>query len=217
MSVRVMHLVWKYGCPMAEKIVLLKLADCGNDQGESIYPKKESVASDCGCTVRHVQAVIEKYVRMDVLAVAQQGGGRGNPTVYTLDPNALNPEPQSLNALQTVNAVPLKGEPQTLKGEPHANDTLYRKSDEPLGNRDTRARPSSLEEVAEYMRQIEVPYPLEEAGKFWDYRESNGWKVGQNAMKDWKASVRYWKRNIKPARGKRESIREANERLGDGA
>ena len=31
--------------------------------------------------------------------------------------------------------------------------------------------------------------------KFFDYYESNGWKVGRNAMKDWKAAVRTWERN----------------------
>lgn len=31
--------------------------------------------------------------------------------------------------------------------------------------------------------------------KFFDYYESNGWKVGKNPMKDWKAAVRTWERN----------------------
>ena len=30
---------------------------------------------------------------------------------------------------------------------------------------------------------------------FFDYYESNGWKVGKNAMKDWQAAVRTWERN----------------------
>lgn len=30
---------------------------------------------------------------------------------------------------------------------------------------------------------------------FIDYYDSNGWKVGKNSMKDWKASVRTWERN----------------------
>lgn len=31
--------------------------------------------------------------------------------------------------------------------------------------------------------------------QFLDYYESNGWKVGRNSMKDWKATVRTWERN----------------------
>nr|DAF78121.1 MAG TPA: DnaD like replication protein [Caudoviricetes sp.] len=31
--------------------------------------------------------------------------------------------------------------------------------------------------------------------QFFDYYESNGWKVGKNSMKDWKAAVRTWERS----------------------
>lgn len=31
-----------------------------------------------------------------------------------------------------------------------------------------------------------------DANQFYDYYESNGWKVGKNSMKDWKAAVRTW-------------------------
>jgi len=34
-----------------------------------------------------------------------------------------------------------------------------------------------------------------DAQKFVDYYESNGWRVGKNAMKDWRAAVRTWERN----------------------
>lgn len=42
-----------------------------------------------------------------------------------------------------------------------------------------------------------VAYVLEvnatvDAKAFWDYYESNGWRVGRNPMKDWKATVRQW-------------------------
>ena len=33
------------------------------------------------------------------------------------------------------------------------------------------------------------------AERFMDYYESNGWKVGKNSMKDWKATVRTWEKN----------------------
>ena len=37
--------------------------------------------------------------------------------------------------------------------------------------------------------------------KFIDYYESNGWKVGKNSMKDWKAAIRTWEKrtpNVSP-------------------
>lgn len=50
----------------------------------------------------------------------------------------------------------------------------------------------TVEEVREYCRQRGNHV---DADKFWNYYESNGWKVGKNPMKDWKAAVRTWERN----------------------
>lgn len=36
-----------------------------------------------------------------------------------------------------------------------------------------------------------------DAARFVDYYEANGWKVGLNGMKDWKAAVRTWERREK--------------------
>ena len=33
------------------------------------------------------------------------------------------------------------------------------------------------------------------ATKFFNYYEANGWKVGKNSMKNWKAAVRTWEQN----------------------
>ena len=38
--------------------------------------------------------------------------------------------------------------------------------------------------------------------KFFDYYSSNGWKVGKNPMKDWKAAVRNWEKNSTTGQGK---------------
>lgn len=50
----------------------------------------------------------------------------------------------------------------------------------------------SLEEVKEYCLERNNSVDAE---MFIDYYESNGWKVGKNSMKDWKACVRTWERN----------------------
>lgn len=34
--------------------------------------------------------------------------------------------------------------------------------------------------------------------RFVDYYSSNGWKVGKNPMRDWKAAVRAWSRRDSP-------------------
>jgi hypothetical protein len=52
--------------------------------------------------------------------------------------------------------------------------------------------PPSVEEVHEYMTQIEFNG---NAQKFVDHYTANGWMVGKNKMKDWKAAVRTWRGN----------------------
>ena len=50
----------------------------------------------------------------------------------------------------------------------------------------------TIEEVSDYCNERNNDVDAE---KFYDYYSSNGWKVGKNAMKDWKASVRTWEKN----------------------
>ena len=38
-----------------------------------------------------------------------------------------------------------------------------------------------------------------DAERFWNFYESKGWKVGKNPMKDWRAAVCNWAKDIKPA------------------
>ena len=50
----------------------------------------------------------------------------------------------------------------------------------------------TLEEVAEYCRSRGNKV---NAQHWFDHYSANGWKVGRNAMKDWRAAVRNWERN----------------------
>ena len=52
--------------------------------------------------------------------------------------------------------------------------------------------PPTVSEVSYYCRERQNSVDPE---KFVDYYESNGWKVGKNPMKDWKAAVRTWERS----------------------
>lgn len=58
--------------------------------------------------------------------------------------------------------------------------------------RTTRFTPPTLEEVRSYC--IERNNNVD-AQRFVDYYTSNGWQVGKNRMKDWRAAVRTWERN----------------------
>ena len=49
-----------------------------------------------------------------------------------------------------------------------------------------------IEEVIEYCKERGNSVDSE---SFFSYYESNGWKVGKNAMKSWEAAVRTWEKN----------------------
>ena len=55
-----------------------------------------------------------------------------------------------------------------------------------------RFTPPTVDEVREYCRERNNNVDAE---RFVDYYTANGWKVGKNPMKDWKAAVRTWERN----------------------
>ena len=81
--------------------------------------------------------------------------------------------------------------------------------DEKPKSKAKRFTPPTLEEVTAYC--IERGNSVD-AQHFIDYYTSNGWLVGKNKMKDWKAAVRTWERNgynnNKPANNKSQAAQE---------
>ena len=63
----------------------------------------------------------------------------------------------------------------------------------------SRFSPPTIEQVQAYC--TEKGYRVD-AERFVDYYISNGWMVGKNHMKDWKAAVRTWSRKETPNNGK---------------
>jgi len=76
----------------------------------------------------------------------------------------------------------------------------YSYDDQPKKSK--RFTPPTVEEVAAYIR--EQGYQLD-AEAFVDYYEANGWMVGKNKMKDYKATLRNWERRRKNNAGDSQS------------
>ena len=58
-------------------------------------------------------------------------------------------------------------------------------------NSSSRMKRPTVDQIQEYISENNYAVNAE---KFYDYYESNGWKVGRNPMKNWKACVRTWSR-----------------------
>ena len=83
----------------------------------------------------------------------------------------------------------------------------------------TRFVRPTVQEVADYCRERGNQV---DAQRFVDYYTANGWRVGKNPMKDWKAAVRTWEKQdgVSPAPaaprwGKPEIPKGASGQLGD--
>ena len=56
----------------------------------------------------------------------------------------------------------------------------------------SKFRKPTLQELIDYAQEKKLIYV--DCESFLDFYESNGWKVGRNAMKDWRAALRKWNR-----------------------
>ena len=74
------------------------------------------------------------------------------------------------------------------------NDIIKDKLEDNIKVKQTRFVKPSISEIQEYCNERKNNINAE---KFFNHYESNGWMVGRNKMKDWKACVRTWEQNQK--------------------
>jgi len=66
----------------------------------------------------------------------------------------------------------------------------------------TKFTPPSLADIIDYTQDVVL------AKRFYTFYESNGWKVGRNSMKSWRAACDQWKaRNINESKTKEDEQR----------
>jgi len=73
-----------------------------------------------------------------------------------------------------------------------------------------RFTPPKQFDVDEYMGDKGCLDQFAQAEKFCDFYESNGWKVGKNKMKCWKAAVRNWLKNNNGSQSKAQGKTSGN-------
>lgn len=93
MSVRAMAAVWEIDLPDSDKIVLLALADCANDEGHC-WPSVASLVRKCSKSERTIQGCIKRLVDEGHLTRREVVGKGCN---YTVHPNRSRVAPRSDN------------------------------------------------------------------------------------------------------------------------
>lgn len=113
---------------------------------------------------------------------------RYKPTVYTEEKAQLSQKNNKAYTLDTecIQNVYISDTQVRLGKDRLGKDSIDTKS------KAKRFTPPTLDEVTAYC--IERNNNVD-AQHFIDYYTSNGWQVGKNKMKDWKAAVRTWERN----------------------
>jgi len=105
------------------------------------------------------------------------------------------------NATSTAQAMLKQCHPEP-EPEPEPN-TEPKPEPEPIKQHLTEGKPPRVcfskptkDEIKAYVAEIRAKV---DPDTFFDHYESNGWMVGKVKMKDWKATVRKWKRTAQPA------------------
>lgn len=78
MSSRLLGPAWDATLPPMQKLVLLKLVDCANDDGSSCWPSVATIVGDTGASRRFVQRTLRLFEGDGLLEVVTLGGVRGN-------------------------------------------------------------------------------------------------------------------------------------------
>lgn len=127
---------------------------------------------------------IHNYIKKD----------RYKPTVYT-EEKAMLEVKENGSYTECIHDVS-KLDTQVRLGQDRLGKDSIEVLDVPdtnVGNTTTkRFTPPTLEQVVEYCRERNNTIDPQ---KFIDHYTANGWMVGRNKMKDWKATVRTWERS----------------------
>ena len=159
---------------------------------------------DTGQTIRRVVRVTESFKR----ALFETSRNDEKQSYFT-------PHEENFTPGGEENFIPpmKKISPNITKIDNKVIDNKREVADKPapLPTKTKRFAKPTLDEVQAYCLERQNSVDPE---NFIDFYESNGWKVGKNPMKDWKAAVRTWERrdNNRPRYKTRDERLRENDR-----
>lgn len=112
-------------------------------------------------------------------------GGNHNPNGI----NQHNKEVKEVNSGQFGQSGQILSETETRNKK---QETENKKDNLTVIQKKQNFQKPTIEEVEAYCRERNNGVDV---ARWFDYYTSNGWKVGKNAMKDWRAAVRTWERS----------------------
>lgn len=184
-----------------ELIVYAIIYQFSQDRNSWCYASQDYLAEWIGSSTRTVRTIINSLIEKKVLLKKSSKDESGSFNIY----KAFR---EPLEGAEEISAggcgKNCRGVRKVFPGgaENFSPDTIYEIKDNNKDNNKGDKSPASapkkkfvkptVEEVAAYIR--EKHYNVD-AQRFIDYYDSNGWKVGKNPMRNWKAAVSTWEHN----------------------
>lgn len=174
---------------MLEKGILAEIDSLDNDE-YGCFASNKYLAEFCQCGETKVSTAISKLIKFGYIYIKSFDGRQ-----RILKSRLSNFERQTFKKC--------KADLQNLKDNNIDTNIFNNKDNNNIEC--THFKKPTLEEVEEYCNERQNNIDPQ---RFIDYYTANGWKVGRNSMKDWKAAVRTWERsnNDKPAKKKTQGI-----------
>lgn len=177
---------------------IAKLIGASTDDMNILLVRKFVIPFPSGvCLIKHWR--INNYLRSD----------RFQPTKYTEERNQIIIEENGAYALiseRYTNGIPNDGIPSIGKDSigkdsigkvSIVKDSIEEIAPPSVAASNTRFTKPTVYEIAAYCSERKNDI---DAQAFYDFYESKGWRVGNQPMKDWKASVRTWERRSRPSK-----------------
>ena len=177
---------------------LMRMVGCKDDDLKLLFVKKFLIPFESGVVViKHWK--IHNYIRKDTYTETKYKEEKAtleldeNSAYRIAETSPLQLRDESVTSPSTQVRLGKAREGKDRLGEGSVEEDA---ADINVGHKPTkRFTPPTVDEVRAYCqgRQNGV-----DPQRFVDYYTSNGWMVGKNKMKDWKAAVRTWEQKDKP-------------------
>lgn len=154
------------------------------------YGSRSLLAERAGCTVKTVDSCLAKLIHDDYIRKAKglDENGRIVVTYTAVEMGEENFTHREKISQGVGKKFPLEGEKFSHNNKEENKDK--NKSIPPFSKENTPHFVKPLiDDVRAYCQERQNNVSPE---AFFAYYESNGWKVGRNPMKDWRAAVRTW-------------------------
>lgn len=143
------------------------------------------------------------------LEYAGRGAPKGNQNAKKDEIEEIENNYKQIKQKKQLNGIDLiETKKQEAKAETKEETEVIKKDNLSVIQKKQIFQKPTIEEIDAYCRESKNYIDV---GRFFDFYECKGWKVGKSPMKDWRAAVRNWARSETSAPASRKTADVAND------